>query len=205
MRGKQIQAVGQASEIQDGAALVRFLSGHQPQLARLRLSLYIDRPNLDHRLERMPSLNKNAATAAGAASIKALGGDAESKRSWDALAVSTATIAANQELRLCASYLIDRLQVLLDWARTVGILLDGCFSLPAALAQVAYRAPSERGRILPLHFFDTVYLLAQDAAGAPLFFMRVGEFEPDAMRVERATQRLARTLIRILGRRSVAL
>lgn len=192
VRGRRIQAVGQASEIQDGAALVRFLSGHQPQLARLRLSVYIDRPNLDHRLERMPSLNKKMQRQLLVQrQLKHYGGDAESKRSWDALSVSTAAIAENQELRLCASYPMAHLHVLLDWARKVGILLDGCFSLPAALAQVAYRAPSERGRIVPFHFFDTVYLMAQDAAGAPLFFMRVGEFEPDAMRVERATQRLA--------------
>ena len=192
VRGRRIQAVGQASEIQDGAALVHFLSGHQPQLARLRLSVYIDRPNLDHRLERMPSLNKKMQRQLLVQrQLKHYGGDAESKRSWDALSVSTAAIADNQELRLCASYPMAHLQVLSDWARKVGILLDGCFSLPAALAQVAYRAPSERGRIVPLHFFDTVYLMAQDAAGAPLFFMRVGEFEPDAMRVERATQRLA--------------
>lgn len=192
VRGRRIQAVGRSMHIQDGAALVRFLSGYQPQLARLRLSLYIYRPNLDHRLERMPSLNKKMQRQLLIQrQLKHYGADAESKRTWDALAVSTATIAENQELRLCASYPIAHLQELSDWARTVGILLDGCFSLPAALAQVAYRAPSERGRIFPLHFFDTVYLMAQDATGAPLFFMRVGEFEPDAMRVERATQRLA--------------
>lgn len=192
VRGRRIQAVGQASEIQDGVTLVRFLSGHQPQLARVRLSLYMDRPNLDHRLERMPSLSKKMQRQLLVQrQLKHYGGAAESKRAWDALPVSTAAIAENQELRLCASYPMTHLQVLSDWVRKVGILFDGCFSLPAALASVANRAPSERGRILPLHFFDTVYLLAQDAAGAPLFFMRVGEFEPDAMRIERASQRLA--------------
>lgn len=183
-RGTECLASGQAS---DGLALTVFLEAHYRFLAGSRLTVLVDHPHLDHRLERMPRLSRRMQHQLLEQRLQKSYGT--ESRSWAALILPEQE-AGMQELRLVASLPKDLISPLAAWAFKVGLYLEGVFSLPAALAKVTPEQASPEGRILSVQAGDVSYLVAQNPQGKLLFFLRVGERPDDAQR-ERSAGRLA--------------
>ena len=127
-RGVECLAEGQA---EDAEALVAFLQLHSGLLSGSRLTLLLDHPLLDHRLERIPRMSKKLQRQLLEQRQQKTYG--KEPRNWSALALP-AEEAGTQDLRLVASFPAGLNGPVAAWALRAGIYLEGIFSLPAALA-----------------------------------------------------------------------
>jgi hypothetical protein len=184
-RGVACLATGQA---EDSQALVAFLQSHSGLLSGSRLTLLLDHPLLDHRLERIPQMSKKLQRQLlEQREQKAYGKEA---RNWSALALHPDEAGA-QDLRLVASFPSGLNSPIAEWALRAGIYLEGVYSLPAALAASLPARVSPNGAILPITVGDITYLVAQNANGALLFFVRAGNCVEEPSLLERSSGRLA--------------
>ncbi|MGC6455512.1 MAG: hypothetical protein ACON39_00900 [Coraliomargaritaceae bacterium] len=178
-------AVGQA---EDAEGLVLFLQTNYGLLVGSRLTLLLDHPLLDHRLERIPKMKKKLQRQLlEQRQQKTYGAEA---RHWSALALHPEE-AGSQDVRLLASFPAGLNGPIANWALRAGIYLEGIFSLPAALAVATPEESSAEGSIIPVSVGEITYLVARNPAGKLLFFVRAGNCDEDAAVLERSAGRLA--------------
>ena len=178
-------AVGQA---EDAEALVAFLQSHYRLLAGSRLTILLDHPHLDHRIERIPKITKKLQRQLLEQRQQKTYG--KETRHWSAYALHIEE-AGNQDLRLLASFPAGLNRPITAWALRMGIYLEGIFSLPAALAVSMPEQASSDGSIVPISVGEISYLVARNPAGKLLFFVRAGNCADDGSLMERSAGRLA--------------
>lgn len=184
-RGVECLAEGQA---EDAETLVAFLQLHSGLLSGSRLTLLLDHPLLDHRLERIPRMSKKLQRQLLEQRQQKTYG--KEPRNWSALALPAEEVGT-QDLRLVASFPAGLNGPVAAWALRAGIYLEGIFSLPAALAACLPDQPSSSGAIFPARVGEVTYLVARNAAGKLLFFVRAGNCQEDPALLERSSGRLA--------------
>jgi hypothetical protein len=182
-----VECIAQA-QAEDAAGLLACLKLHDRQIVGSRLSILMDHPRLDHRLERIPDLAKKVR-------IQLLGQRHEKTyskelRYWAAQKLDLA-VEAQQARYLVASVPAELNDRIADWALRAGVYLEGIFSLPATIAKSAPKDGVLQPRIRAVQFASVTYLIASDTAANPLFFSRIGEAGVDFSRTIRASERLA--------------
>lgn len=173
----------------DVASLLSQLEAQAATLNITHLRLYVDLPELDHHIERVPNIApKLRKQLLEQRKLKMYGDEARvlvsKKMSLD--------IEASQLFYLISS-LPENISILItDWTKTNGIILEGIFSLPQSIAYldgvleesteafIQFRAVGKAG-----------YLIARNALGEVLFFSRLDSTNSE----EEKTANIARRLI----------
>lgn len=152
------------------------------------LSVYVDLPELDHHVERVPKLSpKLRRQLLRQRQLKMYG---DEPRVWVAQHMGLETEAA-QQFFLISSLPEPISKAVTQWAQKNGVVLQGLYSLPLALARIG-GAESQASK--PFIQFqatgDNGYLIARDAAGKLLFFNRLDHAEPSPEELEAGVRRL---------------
>lgn len=178
----------------DVDALLATLEAQVATLKITHLRLYLDLPELDHHVERVPKLApKLRRKLLQQRQLKMYGNE---PRVWVAADMDLDAEGA-QQFYLISSLPHQISSTITRWARSNGILLEGIFSLPQALAQLdapetqnATNAPEQGALIHFLAIGSAGYLIARNPTGRPLFFSRIDSATPDPANLEAGARRL---------------
>lgn len=152
------------------------------------LRVYVDLPELDHHVERVPKLSpKLRRQLLRQRQLKMYG---DEPRVWVAQHMDLETEAA-QQFFLISSLPEPISKAVTQWAQKNGVVLEGLFSLPQALARIGGTESQVSGPFIQfLGIGDAGYLIARDAAGKLLFFNRLDHSEPGPEELEAGVRRL---------------
>jgi hypothetical protein len=166
-----------------------FLKEHERKLRISHLTIYLDHPALDHHVERLPPLTGKLQRQLMAQRKEKLYGAVP--RSWVAQAMELTEKGAHS-FHFVASLPEALSEPIARWALKSGIVLEGIFSLPHALAMLE-AGPDESGqsRIIYRAVNVSGYLLAYDALGRFLFVNRVAQASANPELLEAGSKRLA--------------
>ncbi len=167
------------------------LSQLDTQIATLNIThlrLYVDLPELDHHIERLPKIApKLRKQLLQQRKLKMYGDEAR------------VLVSKEMNLDLGAAqlfYLISSLPesisiAITDWAKVNGILLKGIYSLPQSIAYLCRVHEKRAEAYMQFQAIgDASYLIARDAAGEVLFFSRLDSSSPDEEKIETGARRL---------------
>ncbi|MEC8332927.1 MAG: hypothetical protein VXZ83_02255 [Verrucomicrobiota bacterium] len=172
----------------DVTSLLSQLNTQLPISKITYLRFYVDVPELDHHIERVPKIAPKLK--------KQLLQQREQKMYGDEARV---LVSKEMDLNLEAAqsfYLISSLPenisiYITNWAKLNGILLEGIYSLPQS---IAYLCRVEEKNVEAFIQFQAIgnacYLIARDAAGEVLFFSRMDGPNPEAEKIETVARRL---------------
>jgi len=162
----------QEGEAQDLTALLALLDRAEETFQFSRLLVYLDIPALDHRLERVPKMAPKLQQQLLVQRKLKLYGD--EKRSLASIEMGLQGEATHQ-FYFISSLPHEIASAISGWALRNGVLLDGVYSLPYALAYIddTLVATDAQGVIHYRGLGDAGYLIARDPAGKLLFFSRL--------------------------------
>ena len=172
----------------DVASLLSQLEAQAAALKITHLRLYVDLPELDHHIERVPNIApKLQKQLLEQRKLKMYGDEARvlvsKKMSLD--------IEASQLFYLISSLPENISTLITGWTKANGILLEGIFSLPQSIAY-SERFLEESAEAF-IHFRSVGkagYLIARDALGEVLFFSRMDSANPEAEKIANMARRL---------------
>jgi hypothetical protein len=174
--------------VEDIAGLLALLDATADALQITRLRLYIDGPELDHHLERVPSIAPKLQQQLLQQRQAKLYGEEE--RAWVASDMALGKVG-NQQFYLVSSLPNAISSALVAWTLRNGIYLEGIFSLPYALACLdSSPSPDPQGRIHYRALGEAGYLMARNGAGKLLFFSRVHSGQADSEALQMGARRL---------------
>ncbi len=185
-KGCVILAEGVASNID---AVVDFLELHADASSITRLRIYVDLPELDHNLERIPRIgSKLQKQLLEQRSKKHYGNES---RAWSAISMLLEGEAGHQ-FYFVSSLPQGSVLPLSRWALAAGIYFEGIYSLPQALSLLPAEDHTQAGeRIEYMALGDAAYLIARNTAGRMLFFSRLEDSNRDRAQLEQSVRRLA--------------
>ena len=167
------------------------LSQLEAQAAALNIThlrLYVDLPELDHHIERVPNIApKLRKQLLEQRKLKMYGDEARvlvsKKMSLD--------IEASQLFYLISSLPESISTLITDWAKLNGILLEGIFSLPQSISYLGGVLEESTEAFIQFQVFGKAgYLIARDALGEVLFFSRMDSANPDDEKIANMARRL---------------
>ena len=162
----------QEGEAQDLTALLALLDRAEETFQFSRLLVYLDIPALDHHLERVPKMAPKLQQQLLVQRKLKLYGD--EKRSLASIEMGLQGEATHQ-FYFISSLPHEIASAISGWALRNGVLLDGVYSLPYALAYIddTLVATDAQGVIHYRGLGDAGYLIARDPTGKLLFFSRL--------------------------------
>ena len=172
----------------DVASLLSQLEAQAATLNITHLRLYVDLPELDHHIERVPNIApKLRKQLLEQRKLKMYGDEAR--------------VLASKKMRLDIEatqlfYLISSLPesistLITDWAKLNGILLEGIFSLPQSISYLGGVLEESTEAFIQFQVFGKAgYLIARDALGEVLFFSRMDSANPDDEKIANMARRL---------------
>ncbi|MGB0409853.1 MAG: hypothetical protein ACPGIC_07655 [Opitutales bacterium] len=187
IRGSRAQLLHEAviASVEDCIAV---LEKESKKLKISKLRVYLDLPELDHHLERIPEIApKLRKQLLEQRKIKLYG---DEDRVWVAHEMGLAMEGQHQ------FYLISSLPnalacAMTAWATRNGIQFEGLFSLPLALAEAGEDLEQEREACMRFHALgEAGYLIARNADGKLLFFSRLDSSQPTAEQLDASARRL---------------
>ena len=167
------------------------LSQLEAQTAALKIThlrLYVDLPELDHHIERVPNIApKLRKQLLEQRKLKMYGDEARvlvsKKMSLDT--------EASQLFYLISSLPENISTLITGWTKANGILLEGIFSLPQSIAySEGFLEESAEAFIHFRSVGKAGYLIARDALGEVLFFSRMDSANPEAEKIANMARRL---------------
>ncbi|CAI8282596.1 MAG: Uncharacterised protein [Opitutia bacterium UBA7350] len=175
--------------IEDAEGLLAFLKAHEGKLRISHLVIYLDHASLDHHVERLPPLAKKMQRQLMVQRKEKIYGQVP--RSWVTHSMGL-TEKGTHSFHFVASLPEGLSEPIARWALKSGIVLEGIYSLPHALALLEAE-PNESGQAQVIYRAINIsgYLLAYDAQGRFLFVNRVARADVDALVLEAASKRLA--------------
>lgn len=178
----------QEGEAQDLTALLALLDSAEQTLQLGRLRVYLDIPALDHHLERVPKMApKLQLQLLEQRKLKLYGAEERSLASTEMGLQGEAT----HQFYFISSLPHAIPAAISRWALRNGVLLDGVFSLPYALACLDTAITTNaQGVIHYRGLGDAGYLIARDPAGKLLFFSRLKAQELGAEQMDSSARRL---------------
>lgn len=187
-KGKSAVMLAEAP-VEKVEGLLDFLKTQERKLRISHLAIYLDHGSLDHHVERLPPLSGKLQRQLMAQRKEKLYGSVP--RSWVAHAMELTEKGAHS-FHFVASLPEALSEPIANWALKSGIILEGIFSLPHALA-VLEAGPDESGKSRILYRAVNVsgYLLAYDALGRFLFVNRVARVNANADSLEAGSKRLS--------------
>lgn len=187
-KGKSAALLAEAP-VEKVEGLLSYLKENGRKLRISHLTIYLDHGALDHHVERLPPLTGKLQRQLMAQRKEKLYGAVP--RSWVSQAMELTEKGAHS-FHFVASLPEAFSEPIARWALNSGIVLQGIFSLPHALA-VLEAGPDESGksRIIYRAVNESGYLLAYDALGRFLFVNRVARDNADVDSLESGSKRLA--------------
>lgn len=172
----------------DVSGLLAGLEASKVTSKMTHLKVYVDLPELDHHVERVPKLSpKLRRQLLGQRHLKMYG---DEPRVWVAQAMEMET-EAGQQFFLISSLPEPISKAFTQWAQKNGVVLEGLYSLPLALARIGGTESQVTEPFIQfLGIGDAGYLIARDAAGKVLFFNRLDNSEPGPEELEAGVRRL---------------
>lgn len=179
-------AEGVASNVD---AVVDFVDLHADALSITRLRVYLDLPDLDHNLERIPEIgSKLQKQLLEQRNKKHYGNE---PRAWSASSMLLEGEAGHQ-FHFVSSLPQAYVLPLSRWALAAGVYFEGVYSLPQALSLLPADNHTQSGeRIEYTALGDAAYLIARNVAGQMLFFSRFDGNVCDRAQLEQSARRLA--------------
>ena len=162
----------QEGEAQDLTALLALLDSTKESSQFGRLLVYLDIPELDHHIERVPKMAPKLQQQLLVQRKLKLYGD--EKRSIASTEMGLQSEATHQ-FYLISSLPHEITSAISGWALRNAVLLDGVYSLPYALTCLddIMVASGAQGVVHYRGLGDAGYLIARDPAGLLLFFSRL--------------------------------
>ena len=172
----------------DVASLLSQLDAQVTELKITHLRLYVDLPELDHHIERVPKIApKLRKQLLEQRKIKMYGNEARVLVSKE----MDLDIEAAQSFYLISSLPEKISSLITDWALKNGILVEGIYSLPQSIAYLGgFRDKSAQAYIQFQSVGKAGYLIARDVTGEVLFFSRIDAANPDLEKIEHVARRL---------------
>ena len=167
------------------------LSQLEAQTAALKIThlrIYVDLPELDHHIERVPNIApKLRKQLLEQRKLKMYGDEARvlvsKKMHLD--------IEASQLFYLISSLPENISTLITDWAKLNGVLLEGIFSLPQSIAYLGGVFEESTEAFIQFQSVGKAgYLIARDAQGEVLFFSRMDSANPDQEKIANMARRL---------------
>ncbi len=172
----------------DVASLLAQLDVQTTVLKITHLRLYVDLPELDHHIERVPNIaSKLRKQLLEQRKLNMYGDEARilvsKKMSLD--------IEASQLYYFISSLPENISTLITDWAKLNGILLEGIFSLPQSVAYLGGVLKESTEAFIQFQSVGKAgYLIARDARGEVLFFSRMDSANPDEEKIANMARRL---------------
>ena len=172
----------------DVTSLLSQLDAQLTELKITHLRLYVDLPELDHHIERVPKIApKLRKQLPEQRKIKMYGNEARVLVSKE----MDLDIEAAQSFYLISSLPEKISSLITDWALKNGILVEGIYSLPQSIAYLGgFRDKSAQAYIQFQAIGKAGYLIARDVTGEVLFFSRIDAANPDLEKIEHVARRL---------------
>ena len=167
------------------------LSQLEAQTAALKIThlrLYVDLPELDHHIERVPNIApKLRKQLLEQRKLKMYGDEARvlvsKKMSLDT--------EASQLFYLISSLPENISTLITGWTKANGILLEGIFSLPQSISYLGGVLEESTEAFIKFQVVGNAgYLIARDARGEVLFFSRMDSVNPDDEKIAIMARRL---------------
>lgn len=186
-KGSDAQLLEEFSAV-DVSGLLAGLEAVMDAFKITHLRVYVDLPELDHHVERVPKLSpKLRRQLLRQRQLKMYG---DEPRVWVAQHMDLETEAA-QQFFLMSSLPEPISKAVTQWAQRSGVVLEGLYSLPLALARLGGPDRQAAGPFIQFQGIgDAGYLIARDAAGKLLFFNRLDHSEPGPEELEAGLRRL---------------
>ena len=167
------------------------LSQLESQAAALKIThlrLYVDLPELDHHIERVPKIApKLRKKLLEQRKLEMYGDETRVMVSKE----MNLDIEASQLFYLISSLPENISTLITDWTKVNGILLEGIFSLPQSIAYLEGILEESAGAFIQFRAVGNAgYLIARDALGEVLFFSRMDTADPDVEEMEAGARRL---------------
>ncbi|MDP4611670.1 MAG: hypothetical protein NWT02_10810 [Opitutales bacterium] len=176
------------ADASDMGGFLALLESQAEPLKIERFRLYLDLPSLDHHVERVPKIALKMQKQLLRRRQEMLYGDEE--RAWAALPMRS-DIGGAQQLFLVSS-LANRIPCSIgEWSLKNGIILEGVFSLPCAIASLEEGAAAAGEA--SIHFRahgEAGYLIARDVSNELLFFTRLDGGRPSPQQLQDGARRL---------------
>ena len=172
----------------DVTSLLSQLDAQLTELKITHLRLYVDLPELDHHIERVPKIApKLRKQLLEQRKIKMYGNEARVLVSKE----MDLDIEAAQSFYLISSLPEKISSLITDWALKNGILVEGIYSLPQSIAYLGgFRDKSAQAYIQFQAIGKAGYLIARDVTGEVLFFSRIDAANPELEKIEHVARRL---------------
>lgn len=172
----------------DVTSLLSQLDAQLTELKITHLCLYVDLPELDHHIERVPKIApKLRKQLLEQRKIKMYGNEARVLVSKE----MDLDIEAAQSFYLISSLPEKISSLITDWALKNGILVEGIYSLPQSIAYLGgFRDKSAQAYIQFQAIGKAGYLIARDVTGEVLFFSRIDAANPELEKIEHVARRL---------------
>ena len=187
LRGSRAELLHEA-EVDSVDTLISVLEREAKELKISKLRVYLDRPELDHHIERVPQMTpKLRQQLLKQRKIKLYGNE---DRVWVSHDMALNPAGA-QHFYFISSLpnLISR--AIAEWAFGNAILLEGIFSLPLALATT--REEADQADEAFMHFQalgQAGYLIARNDSGKLLFLTRLDTHKPSEEALDASARRL---------------
>lgn len=169
-------------------SLLSQLESHATLLNITHLRLYVDLPELDHHIERVPNIApKLRKQLLEQRKLKMYGDEARvlvsRKMSLDT--------EASQLFYLITSLPESISTSIANWTKANGIFLEGIYSLPQAIAYSERVLEKSTEAFIQFKVLGkAAYLIARDALGEVLFFSRMDSANPDEEKIANIARRL---------------
>ncbi len=172
----------------DVASLLSQLYTLVAALKITHLRFYVDLPELDHHIERVPKIApKLRKQLLEQRKIKMYGDEARVL----VFKEMDLEVEAAQSFYLISSLPENISSLITDWALINGILLEGIYSLPQSIAYLGgVLGESAEAYIQFQAIGKAGYLIARDAMGEVLFFSRMDSPNPDQEKIDHGARRL---------------
>lgn len=186
LRGSRAELLHEA-EVDSVDAMISTLESEAKRLKISKLRVYLDRPELDHHIERIPEMTPRLRQQLLKQRKIKLYGDED--RVWVSHDMSLDPAGAQH------FYFIGSLPNLIshaiaDWAFENAILLEGIFSLPLALATATEAKVTNEASMRFQALGQAGYLIARNEAGKLLFVSRLDTHKPSEEALDASARRL---------------